>query len=81
MYSTDTTENMTQRKQDAKRKELIGIAVTLLGALMLLINYILNWTIQFGAYFATLTVTGALVSVYYERKHYSLKIQLEKRQF
>lgn len=81
MYTTGTVEDLKQGKQDARRKEIIGIALTLLGALLVLINYLLSWAIPFIPYFATVAVVGALVSVYYERKYYSLKIQLEKQHF
>lgn len=81
MYTTGTVEDLKQGKHDARRKEIIAIAITLLGALLVLINYLLSWAIPSAQYFVTVAAVGALVSVYYERKYYSLKVQLEKQHF
>jgi hypothetical protein len=72
--------DIKEKMQIARHREIIGIALTICGLVSFLVGYFYNgYSTLFMGSFSALLIIGASISIYYERRYYSLKLEIERK--
>ena len=78
MTKENELSHIKEKIEISRQREIIGIILVICGLILFSIGY--YYTTQFFlGLFVVLTSIGGPISIYYERRYYSLKLELERK--
>ncbi len=79
MVEEKELNHIKEKMETIRRREFIGIVLVICGLISFSLGYYFNFHVFFKGMFAALMVIGTPISIYYELRYYSLKLELERK--